>query len=130
MPSAPPLITGVWPAGLRKLTISGVTTAGINGDVIYCGLIAGYHSWSTDGSQTSGASNTIVSSSGTVWTMARGASYSATKTSSATDPTGLTSWTVGTGTGSPTVAAAAQTVPPVVYASPGNTPSAPPIITA
>jgi hypothetical protein len=129
MPSAPPLITGVWPDGLRKLTIGGASTTGVAGDVVYAGLINGNHAWSTDGSQTAGL-NTIVEYTGTQWKVSYSSTYSALKTSAATDPVGLTSWTVGTGTGSPTIAAAAQSVPAVIYAAPGNSPSAPPIITA
>lgn len=103
------------PTGKAMLTISGVSTSGINGNVIYCGLIAGKPAWSTDGTQTAGASNTIVEYvSGTSWKVSRGSSYSATKVSAAATPDGLTSWTVGTGTGSPTIAAFAVAAPPVI----------------
>jgi hypothetical protein len=105
------------PAGKSTLIISGVSTAGINGRVIYCGLIANKPAWSTDGTQTAGASNTIVEYiSGTSWKVSRGSSYSATKVSAAAAPDGLTSWTVGTGTGSPTIAAFAVPTPPAITA--------------
>jgi hypothetical protein len=97
------------------LVISGVTTAGINGRVIYCGLIAGRPAWSTDGTQTAGAANTIVEYiSGTSWKVSRGSSYSATKVSAAATPDGLTAWTVGTGSVSPTIAAFAVPTPPSI----------------
>ena len=99
------------------LAISGVSTSGINGNVFYAGLIAGKPAWSTDGSQTAGAGNTIVEYiSGTSWKVSRGTSYSATKVSGAATPDGLTSWTVGTGTGSPGLAAAAAPTPNVITA--------------
>lgn len=98
------------------LTISGVSTSGVNGNVTYCGLILGMPAWSNDGTQTAGASNTIVEYTGTAWKVSRGSSYSATKTSAAATPDGLTSWTVGTGTGGPTIAAFAVPTPPVITA--------------
>jgi len=114
-PSAPGAIYEAAPTGKQVLTISGVSTSGVNGNLIYAGLNDGKASWSTDGTLTTGASNTIVKSTSGVWSVARGSSYSATKTSAATTPDGLTSWTVGTGTGSPTIAAASVAAPPVVY---------------
>lgn len=117
MPSNPVKIFEPAPAGKAVLVISGVSTSGINGNVHYCGLIAGVAAWSTDGTQTAGASNTIVEySGGADWKISRGASYSATKTSAAATPDGLTSWTVGTGSGSPTVTALAAGTPPVITA--------------
>jgi hypothetical protein len=99
------------------LVISGVTTAGVNGNVIYCGLIAGRPAWSSNGTQTAGAANTIVEYiSGTSWKVSRGSSYSATKVSAAATPDGLTAWTVGTGTGSPGIAAFAVPTPPAITA--------------
>ena len=116
-PAAPGAIHENAPAGKSVLTISGVSTSGINGIVIYAGLIAGKPAWSTDGSQTVGASNTIVEYiSGTSWKVSRSTSYSATKVSAAAEPDGLTSWTVGTGTGSPALAATAAPTPPVITA--------------
>lgn len=116
-PTAPGPVYESAPAGKSTLVISGVSTSGINGSVGYCGLIAGKPAWSSDGTQTAGASNTIVEYiSGTSWKVSRGSSYSATKVSGAIAPDGLTTWTVGTGTGSPTVAAAAAPTPPVITA--------------
>jgi hypothetical protein len=116
-PSAPGAIYEKAPDGKAVLAISGVSTSGINGSVIYCGLIAGKPAWSTNGTQTAGASNTIVEYiSGTSWKVSRGSSYSATKVSAAAAPDGLTAWTVGTGTGSPTIAAASAPTPPVITA--------------
>jgi hypothetical protein len=104
------------PAGKSALVISGVSTSGVNGAVTYCGLILGKPAWSSDGTQTAGASNTIAEYTGTAWKVSRGASYSATKTSAAATPDGLTSWTVGTGSGSPVIAAFAVPTPPVITA--------------
>lgn len=116
-PTAPNAVFAPAPAGKAQLVISGVSTSGINGSVIYCGLIANKPAWSTDGSQTAGASNTIVEYiSGTSWKVSRGSSYSATKVSAAASPDGLTSWTVGTGTGSPVIAAFSVPTPPVITA--------------
>ena len=114
-PAAPNAVFAPAPAGKAALSISGVATAGINGNVIYCGLINNKPAWSTDGSQTAGASNTIAEYiSGTSWKVSRGSSYSATKVSAAASPDGLTSWTVGTGSGSPVIAAFAVPTPPVI----------------
>lgn len=113
-PSAAAVIYEAAPVGKSILTIGGVSTSGINGNVFYAGLIQGKAAWSTDGTQTAGASNTIVEHTGTAWKVSRGSSYTATKTSSASTPEGLTSWTVGTGTGSPTVAAASAAEPPAI----------------
>lgn len=115
-PSAAGAVFEPAPSGKGMLSISGVATAGINGTVIYCGLILGKPAWSSDGSQTAGASNTIVEYTGTAWKVSRGSSYSATKTSAAATPDGLTTWTVGTGSGSPTIAAFAVAAPPVITA--------------
>lgn len=116
-PSAPGAIYEKAPDGKAVLVISGVSTSGINGSVVYAGLIAGKPAWSTDGSQTAGAANTIVEYiSGTSWKVSRGSSYSATKVSAAASPDGLTTWTVGTGTGSPTIAAASAPTPPAITA--------------
>lgn len=115
-PAAPQLVYEKAPAGKATLVISGVSTAGINGSVVYAGLILGVASWSTDGTQTAGASNTIVQYTGTQWSVSRGSSYSATKTGASTPPDGLTGWTVGTGTGSPTLVAASVAAPPVITA--------------
>lgn len=115
-PSAPGAVFEPAPAGKAMLTISGVTTAGVNGNVIYCGLILGLPAWSSNGTQTAGAGNTIVEYTGTQWKTSRGSSYSATKTSAAATPDGLTAWTVGTGTGGPTIAAFAVATPPAITA--------------
>jgi hypothetical protein len=117
-PAAPSAVFAPAPAGKAALAISGVATAGINGNVIYCGLINNKPAWSTDGSQTAGAANTIVESDngGTSWLVRRGTSYSAQKTSAAASPDGLTSWTVIIGSGSPTIAAFAVPTPPVITA--------------
>ena len=104
------------PAGLAILVITDVATSGINGQLVYCGLINSVAAWSTDGTQTAGASNSILEYiSGTSWRLSRGSSYSATKVSGAA-PNGLTGWTVGTGSGSPTVTALAATTPAAITA--------------
>lgn len=115
-PSAAAPVFEPAPAGKAALTLSGITTAGVNGLVVYCGLITGKPAWSSDGTQTAGASNTIVEHTGTAWKISRGTAYSATKTSAAADPAGLTAWTVGTGSGSPTVAAFSAPTPPAITA--------------
>lgn len=115
-PAAPNAVFAPAPAGKATLVISGVATSGVNGSVIYCGLILGQPAWSSDGTQVAGAGNTIAEYTGTAWKVSRGSSYSATKTSAAASPDGLTSWTVGTGSGSPTIAAFAVPTPPVITA--------------
>jgi hypothetical protein len=96
------------------LAISGVSTAGVNGQVVYAGLIQNRPAWSTNGTQTAGAANVIVEYIGTAWKVSLGSAYSATKISASATPDGLTSWIVGTGTGSPTVAAFTAGTPPAV----------------
>lgn len=117
---APPAAAGAVfepaPAGKASLVISGVSTSGINGGVIYCGLILGKPAWSSNGTQTAGASNTIAEYTGTAWKVSRGSSYSATKTSAAATPDGLTSWAVVNGSGSPVIAAFAVPTPPAITA--------------
>lgn len=116
---APPAAGAIFepaPAGKGLLAISGVSTSGVNGQVVYAGLIQNRPAWSTNGTQTAGAANVIVEYTGTAWKVSLGSAYSATKTSGATTPDGLTAWTVGTGTGSPTLAAFTAATPPVVTA--------------
>jgi len=65
----------------------------------------------------------IVSYDGSNWTVVHTTTYSATKASAATTPDGLTAWTVGTGSGSPTLtvtalAAPGQVVSTFYYAAP------------
>jgi len=115
-PGTAPKIYEAAPAGKQALTIASAVTAGVNGVVFYAGLIQGQPCWSTNGTQTAGAGNVIVEYTGTAWKVSLSSSYSATKTSAATSPEGLTTWTVGTGSGSPTITAAAQTAPPVITA--------------
>jgi hypothetical protein len=132
-PAAPAQVFAPAPAGKAALVISGVTTAGINGYLIYCGLIAGKPAWSTDGTQTAGDSNTIVEYiSGTSWKVSRASSYSATKVSAAATPDGLTAWTIGIGSGQPTIAALAVRNPPGITTGPAPfpPPAPPPVITA
>ena len=114
-PTAPRAVFAPAPAGKQSLVISGVTTAGINGAVIYAGLQAEKAAWSTDGTLIPGSANTIVEHTGGAWKVSRGSSFSATKTSSAATPEGLTAWTVGTGTGSPVIAAGSVGAPPAVF---------------
>jgi hypothetical protein len=127
MPSAPVKIFAPAPAGLEALVISGVATSGVNGRLAYAGLKGGYPAWSSDGSQVAGAANAIAEYTGTQWKLSLGSAYSALKTSAAATPVALTSWTVGTGSGSPTVAAAtvAEAAEVFVPASAGGEPDAP-----
>ena len=127
MPTAPTPIAGNFPAGKQVLTLAGVSSpaSGINGPLQFAGLLNGLPVWSTNGTQTAGAGNVIVSYNGTAWRVVHTTTYSASKTSSALTPDGLTTWTVGTGTGSPTLTAAAQAAPAAVqathaYAAPTN----------
>ena len=106
------------PTGKAMLMISGAVTGGVNGAVIYCGLINGKPAWSTDGTQTVSAANVIVSYvSGTTWRVQlnAGAAYIANKVSAAATPDGLTTWTVTPGSGSPVLAAFAAGSPPIVF---------------
>ena len=115
-PSSPGAIYEPAPSGKQSLVISGTLTAGVAGTVVYAGLINGVACWSTDGTQTAGADNVIVEYTGTQWKISLDAAYSATKTNASTSgPEGLTTWTIGTGTGQPAVAAAGVVSPPVVY---------------
>jgi len=127
MPTAPVKIYEPAPAGLEALVISGVATAGGNGRLVHAGLKGGYSPWSSDGSQVVGAANAIQEYTGTQWKLSLGSAYSALKTSAAASPVGLTSWTVGTGSGSPTVAAAtvAEAAEIFVPATSGGEPDAP-----
>lgn len=124
-PAAPVPVFGNFPAGKQILTLAGVSdpASGINGDLWFAGLLNGLPAWSTNGSLVAGAGNVIVTYNGTAWTVTHASTYSATKTSAALTPDGLTSWTVGTGTGSPTLTAKALVAPAAVQA--GGQPSAP-----
>ena len=104
------------PAGKQTLTITGATTSGVNGTLRYAGSNAGKVAWSTDGTLTPGSSNVIMQYNGTQWVLSLGSTYSATKTSGADDPVGLATWTLGTGTGQPTVAAGSVAAPPIITA--------------
>lgn len=104
------------PAGKETLVITGTTSPNVSGTLRYAGSNAGKVAWSTDGTLTSGAANVIMQHNGTQWVLSLSSTYSATKTSSANDPTGLSTWTIGTGTGQPTVAAGSVTAPPIVTA--------------
>lgn len=119
MPTNPIAIMGIAPAGKAILTLAGVTSpaSGMNGALQFAGLVNGLPAWSTDGTLTAGAGNVIVQYNGTAWTVTRSSDYSATKTSAATTPDGLTSWTVGTGTGSPTLTATALAAPSAIQAT-------------
>lgn len=98
-------ITGeVYPV-FPTITISGVATSGINGDLVFAGFSGGYILWSTDGTSTPGGSNTILTraDSGATWATNRSGVFVATKSSSSLIPQGLTSWTVILGSGTPTL---------------------------
>ena len=131
MPSNPPVITSApgaaspgtlpkvyepAPSGKTTLIVSGTLTAGVAGTLIYAGLINGVPCWSSNGTQTAGASNVICEYTGTQWKISLSSSYTALKTNASTSgPEGLTTWTVTPGTGQPTVAAAGPGTPPVVF---------------
>jgi hypothetical protein len=124
---------GIAPSGKVIITLAGVTTpsSGINGDLQFAGLVLGLPAWSTNGTLTAGSGNVIVQYNGTAWTVTHSSTYSATKTSAATDPVGLTSWTVGTGAGSPTLTAKALVIPTEIQAEyVASTPTAPVAIQA
>ena len=94
----------------QNLTITGVVTTGVNGTLVYCGLINGKAAWSSDGTQIAGVSNplnTRVSSdaAGNIWYVERGSTYAAFKTSTAATPIGLTEWSFAIGSGQPVIAA-------------------------
>ena len=93
----------------QNLTITGVVTTGVNGTLVYCGLINGKAAWSSDGTQIAGVinpSNTRVSSgsAGDIWLVERGEIYAANKASTAATPAGLTGWLVVLGSGQPVIA--------------------------
>jgi hypothetical protein len=95
-----------------QLTIAGVANAGVNGTLIYCGLINGKAAWSSDGTPVAGLanpSNTLVSSgsAGDIWLVGKGSIYSANKASTAASPVGLTGWAIGIGEGQPVITASA-----------------------
>ena len=101
---------GANPNHPQSLTLTGVDTAGVNGTLVYCGLIYGKAAWSSDGSKIAGLANplnTLVSSgaAGDIWLVQRGDIYAANKASTAATPAGLTGWTVGIGSGQPVIAA-------------------------
>ncbi len=129
-PTAPGAIYEPAPAGKAVLVITGVATAGLNGSLIYAGLNDAKAAWSSDGTLTPGASNTICKSDAGTWSLSRGSAYAATKTSATAAPDGLTAWTVTTGTASPTLAAASVAVPIVSFSAPsaGAAPTAPGIV--
>lgn len=94
----------------QTLTLTSVVTAGVNGTLVYCGLINGKPAWSSDGTQIAGVSNpsnTRVSSgaAGDIWLVERGEIYAANKSSTAATPAGLTGWLVVLGSGQPVIAA-------------------------
>jgi hypothetical protein len=117
-PAAPGAVFQPAPVGKAVLTISGVSTSGINGNVYYAGLQNGVYSWTSDGLPVTGNSGVVVDYNGSYWRVAKnytGSTYTASKTSGAATPDGLTSWTVGLGTGSPVIAAAAAPTPPAIF---------------
>lgn len=110
-PAAPAAPFEPAPAGKNLLLISGVSTAGVNGYLRYAGRFNNYPAWSTDGTQVSGPANAILNYNGTTtWWLVMGSTYSVSKVSAAATPDGLTSWTIGLGTGSPVITA--TTTPP------------------
>lgn len=129
-PTAPGAIYEPAPVGKAVLAITGVATAGVNGSLIYAGLNDAKPAWSSDGTLTAGASNTICKSDAGTWSLSRGSAYAATKVSAAATPDGLTTWTVGTGSGSPILAAAAVAAAAVVFTAPaaGAAPAAPGVV--
>jgi hypothetical protein len=95
-----------------QLTITGVVTAGVNGTLIYCGLINGKAAWSSDGTPVAGLgnpSNTRVSSSvgGDQWYVERSNTYAAYNLSYSATPVGLTEWGFAIGSGQPVITASA-----------------------
>jgi hypothetical protein len=96
----------------QTITITGVATDGINGTLIYCGIVNGKPAWGTDGVLITGTGNpyyTLVSwgTDGDVWRVARQSIYSAVNLFAAATPAGLTGWTVATGSGQPVITASA-----------------------
>ncbi len=96
----------------QTITITGVATDGINGTLIYCGIVNGKPAWGTDGVLITGTGNpyyTLVSwgTDGDVWRVARKSIYSAINLFAAATPAGLTGWIVTTGSGQPVITASA-----------------------
>jgi hypothetical protein len=114
-PSAAGAVFAPAPTGKAMLTISGATPAGVNGRVIFCGLINGQPAWSTDGTQTPGVANTIVDYAAGQWRITRSGSFAAVKTSaSSVGPENLVLWTYTLGSGALVIAAFAVPTPPAI----------------
>ena len=97
---------GAIAATARNAVVTGVATAGINATLIPAGYTAGMQQWSTNGTAVSGAANTRLYYNGTSWRLERSGVYLATKTTTEGTPYGLTSWTITTGSGQPSIAPA------------------------
>jgi hypothetical protein len=106
----------VTPGTKARMLISGTTPA-VGATLLHAVLGEGLYLWTSDGAASYGygsildANRTAVYSNGTMWYFWHWDSegvldYTATKTSAATSPDGLTGWTVTLGSGSPTIAAA------------------------
>jgi hypothetical protein len=115
--SPPQLIFNGTDQNAIRCSISGVTTAGVNGMLYFAGWSAGKVAFSTDGTQTDSLTNIIMSHDGTSWRLKMGTTYLATKASLAQYPAGLTAWTITTGVGSPTVGVGGADLPDFVVTS-------------
>jgi hypothetical protein len=82
--------------------VSGVSTAGVNGTLIPAGIYTGKPAWSTNGTLTAGAGNTILRYVIASWEISVSTTYWANKVSPDL-PFGLTGWAVSTGTGQPII---------------------------
>lgn len=109
-----------------RMLVSGTTPA-VATVVFYADYLPGHYLYTSDGAAVylygdiRDALRTVLYSSGTEWTLWHWDSngdldYTATKTSAATSPDGLTSWTVALGTDSPTIAAAVSSAAQVIAA--------------
>ncbi len=106
----------VTPSTTGRMVVASVTSpsTGVNGTLLYAGNAAGTEVFSSDGVLSTlsitGQARAVCFLNGTTatlraWDASGTVVYSATKATSAMVPSGLTGWTVATGTGSPTITA-------------------------
>jgi hypothetical protein len=112
-----------------RIVVSGVTTVGVNGTYFFAGTWSGRNAWSLNGTLVASATNPIMYYEAGAYKLVMGSLYAASITSAASNPSGLTSWTLTVGTGSPTIAIYGSEGADLVY--PNYAPptvSAPPVV--
>jgi len=116
----------VTPSTEERMVISGATTPGVNGPLIYAGTYGGKRRWTSNGDGTNlggyrGFDFVVLANIGGFWqvvlTLADGSTgYSSHVYSSASSPAGLTFATPATGSGTPTVTAGVSSAAQVIRA--------------